>query len=269
MLNKELANFKKNLIMNNKLKEEDLSINISLPLIIGGPCSIESEEMIEKVAKNLHNLGIKYIRGGAFKPRTSPYEFQGLKKEGIAILRKIANKYNLKIVCEITDIRDLDLFINNVDIIQVGTRNMYNYPLLEELGKTNKYILLKRGLSATLKEWLLASEYILKEGNKNIIFCERGIRTYCDHSRNTLDLSIIPIMKEFTKLPIIVDPSHACGNRSLITPLSKAALAVGSDGLIIETHPNPNLAYSDGEQSLSLEEFNNLIIELKIFQEEL
>lgn len=263
MIEKMMSNLKKDLKINTQLKEEEKKIReefgLKFPLIIAGPCSIESKEMILTIAEELNKNKITAIRGGAYKPRTSPYDFQGLKKEGIAFLKESAEKYNLLTVSEILDVRDLDFFIENIDIIQVGSRNMYNYPLLEELGKTDKYILLKRGFSATLKEWLMASEYILKGGNRKIIFCERGIRTYSDYTRNTLDLSIIPLIKELTVFPVIVDPSHASGYRKLVTPLSRASLSIGADGLLIEVHPNPDEALSDGEQTLDFKEFSLLI----------
>ncbi len=236
-----------------------------LPLVIAGPCSLDKEVIVSDIASFLNELEIKFMRGGAFKPRTSPYEFQGLGKKGISLLKKEAKKNGLLTVSEITNINDLDYFIENIDIIQVGARNMYNYELLKALGKTDKFILLKRGLSSTLKEWLLASEYILKGGNRKIIFCERGIRTYSDYTRNTLDISVIPIMKMFTPFPIIVDPSHASGSKLLITPLSKAALAVGADGIMVEVHPKPEIAFSDGHQTLDYIEFRKFIDEISEF----
>lgn len=225
------------------------------PLIIAGPCSVENYEVMDKTVSFLKNLGLEFIRGGAFKPRTSPYSFQGLGLEGVEILREMKNKYNIKIVSEVLDIRDIDEMIETVDIIQVGSRNMYNYPLLRELGKTNKPVLLKRGISATIEEWLNAAEYIAVEGNGEIILCERGIRTFESYTRNTLDLNAVPVVKEKTSLKVIVDPSHGTGRRELVGPMSLASIAAGADGLLIEVHPEPVRALSDGFQSVSFEEF--------------
>ena len=205
-------------------------------MIIAGPCSVESYEQVIEIAKRVKKSGAKYLRGGVFKPRTSPYEFQGLGYEGLEILKRVREETGLKIVTEIMSVDDVDLFEKEVDVIQVGSRNMQNFDLLKRLGKINKPILLKRGLSATIEEWLLAAEYIMNEGNPNVILCERGIRTYENETRNTLDISAVPLVKKVSHLPIIVDPSHASGKRWMIEPLSKAAIAVGADGLIIEVH---------------------------------
>ncbi len=220
-------------------------------MIIAGPCSVESEEQILEIARELKECGVNFLRGGAYKPRTSPYAFQGLKEEGLKLLQEAKEETGMKIVSEITSTDDIDLFNKYVDIIQIGSRNMQNFDLLTKVGKLDKPILLKRGLSATIEEWLMAAEYIMSAGNKNVILCERGIRTYETATRNTLDISAIPIVKELTHLPIIVDPSHAAGKRELIEPLSKAAIAAGSDGLIIEVHNNPDIALSDNDQQLT------------------
>ena len=232
-------------------------------MIIAGPCSVESYEQVIEIAKRVKKSGAKYLRGGVFKPRTSPYEFQGLGYEGLEILKRVREETGLKIVTEIMSVDDVDLFEKEVDVIQVGSRNMQNFDLLKRLGKINKPILLKRGLSATIEEWLLAAEYIMNEGNPNVILCERGIRTYENETRNTLDISAVPLVKKVSHLPIIVDPSHASGKRWMIEPLSKAAIAVGADGLIIEVHNDPDNALSDGKQSITLDMLDNLIDNIK------
>ncbi len=231
--------------------------------VMAGPCSVESEEQMEKVAKALSKIGIKILRGGAFKPRTGPYAFQGLGKEGLDILRNVANRYKMAVVTEVVDIRDLDEIEKKADIIQVGARNMQNFELLKELGQAKKPILLKRGLTATIEELLLAAEYILAHGNPNVILCERGIRTFEKETRNTLTLATVPLVKELSHLPIIVDPSHATGVKSLIEPMTKAAIAAGADGFIIEVHPNPEEALSDAQQQLLPEEFEKLMENIK------
>ena len=232
-------------------------------MIIAGPCSVESYEQVIEIAKRVKKSGAKYLRGGVFKPRTSPYEFQGLGYEGLEILKRVREETGLKIVTEIMSVDDVDLFEKEVDVIQVGSRNMQNFDLLKRLGKINKPILLKRGLSATIEEWLLAAEYIMNEGNPNVILCERGIRTYENETRNTFDISAVPLVKKVSHLPIIVDPSHASGKRWMIEPLSKAAIAVGADGLIIEVHNDPDNALSDGKQSITPDMLDNLIDNIK------
>lgn len=231
------------------------SIELKVPLIIAGPCSIESFEVADITAKFLKNIGVEYMRGGIFKPRTSPYSFQGLRDKGIKILEYVKKEYSLKIVSEILDIRNIDKMIDVVDIIQIGSRNMYNYELLKEVGKSEKTILLKRGFCATIDEWLNSAEYIASSGNTDIILCERGIRTYENTTRNTLDLSCIPIIKDKTNLKVIVDPSHGTGIHSIIKPMSVASIGAGADGVIIETHPNPNESLSDSEQTVNFEDF--------------
>lgn len=240
------------------LKRENDVPNNGKPIIIAGPCSVESYEIMDETAAFLKEIGVEYMRGGAFKPRTSPYSFQGLGEEGLDILSNIRKKYNIKIVSELLDIRDIEEMTNTVDVIQIGSRNMYNYPLLKEVGKTNKKILLKRGISATIEEWLSAAEYIAIEGNTDIILCERGIRTFETYTRNTLDLNCVPVIKQKSNLKIIVDPSHGTGRRELVRPMSRAAISAGADGLIIEMHPKPEEACSDGFQSLDFDEFKKL-----------
>lgn len=225
---------------------------------IAGPCSIESEEQIIEIAKAVKSAGAQILRGGAFKTRTSPYAFQGLKEAGIQMLLTAKEETGLPIISEITTARTIDLF-ENVDIIQVGARNMQNFDLLQELGKTNKPILLKRGLASTLQELLLSAEYIMREGNDNIILCERGIRTYETYTRNTLDLSAIPALRELTNLPVIVDPSHATGKASLVPSMALAATATGADGIMVEVHNNPSCALCDGDQSLTPAQFGDLM----------
>ena len=225
--------------------------------MIAGPCSVESEEQIIEVAQAVKNAGANILRGGAFKPRTSPYAFQGMKGAGIELLVKAKQATGLPIITEIMNISTLDLF-NDVDIIQVGARNMQNFDLLKELGKTNKPILLKRGLANTLQELLMSAEYIMSEGNENVMLCERGIRTFETYTRNTLDLSAVSVLQELSHLPVIVDPSHATGKAKLVPPMAIAAAAAGADGLMIEVHNNPACALCDGAQSLTPSQFEDL-----------
>ena len=232
--------------------------------IIAGPCSVESETQIIDIAKSVKASGASFLRGGAFKPRTSPYSFQGLQLEGLELLKKARKETGLPIVTEIMSEKFIDKFVEDVDIIQVGARNMQNFDLLKELGKTNKPILLKRGLSATIEELLMSAEYIMAGGNENIILCERGIRTFEHYTRNTLDLSIVPAIKKLSHLPVIIDPSHAAGLWWMVEPLSKAAVAVGADGLIIEVHNDPENALCDGAQSIKPERFENLVNDLRV-----
>ena len=231
--------------------------------MIAGPCSVESEEQLTFIAEEVKKLGANFLRGGAFKPRTSPYSFQGLKYDGLELLKIAREKTGLPIVTEIMSPYDIEVFERDVDVIQVGARNMQNFDLLNELGRTRKPILLKRGLSATIEEWLMSAEYIMAGGNENVILCERGIRTFETYTRNTLDLSAIPAVKKLSHLPVIVDPSHATGKRFMISPLAKAAVAVGADGLIIEVHNNPEKALCDGPQSIRPNDYETLIQELK------
>jgi len=228
-------------------------------VLIAGPCSIENDQIMEELVPKLINNHTHIIRGGAFKPRTSPYSFQGIGEEGLLILDDIRKKYQVPVVSEITDVRDIKSFVEHVDIIQVGARNMQNYTLLEELGKTNKTILLKRGFVNTIEELLLSAEYILANGNPNVILCERGIRTFETQTRNTLDISAVPVLKKLTHLPVVVDPSHASGHWEYIESLALAAVAAGADGLMIEVHENPEFALSDGQQSLKPEKYIALV----------
>jgi 3-deoxy-7-phosphoheptulonate synthase len=231
--------------------------------VMAGPCSVEGKEMIIDIAKKVKEAGATFLRGGAYKPRTSPYSFQGLGEEGLIYLKEASEKTGLPVVTELMDPRDLDLFVKYVDIIQIGARNMQNFRLLLEVGSVNKPVLLKRGLSATIKEWLMSAEYILSRGNPNVILCERGIRTFETATRNTLDLSAVPVLKQMTHLPVVVDPSHGVGKWDLVPSMAKAAIAVGADGLLIEVHHNPQEALSDGEQSLKPDAFKALMEELK------
>lgn len=231
--------------------------------VIAGPCSVESQEQVTEVAKSVKMGGATLMRGGAFKPRTSPYSFQGLKEKGLDYLKAAREETGLPIVTEIMSIDKIERFVEDVDLIQVGARNMQNFELLKELGKTNKPILLKRGMSATIEEWIMSAEYIMAGGNDNVILCERGVRTFETYTRNTLDLSAIPAVKKLSHLPVIVDPSHAAGMWWMVEPLAKAAVAVGADGLLIEVHNNPECALCDGAQSLKPERFAKLMGELK------
>lgn len=229
---------------------------------IAGPCSVENREQIFQLAESLKDIGVDIFRGGAFKPRTSPYSFQGLGEEGIKLLLEVREYFNIPIITEIMDIKQLERFGEEIDIIQVGARNMYNYPLLKALGKIDKPILLKRGLSATLDELLYAAEYIMMSGNPNVILCERGIRTFARHTRFTLDIAAVPSLKERTHLPIIVDPSHPAGRRSIVIPLAKAAACIGADGIMVEVHNNPDEALSDPKQQLTIEMYKELVREV-------
>ena len=228
-------------------------------VVMAGPCAVENFDQVRETAQAVKNCGAKILRGGAFKPRTSPYDFQGLGEEGLKILKKVADEFNMKVVTEIVDKDDIELVEEYADILQVGARNMQNFQMLKALGKSKKPIMLKRGLSATISEWLNAAEYIMASGNENVIFCERGIRTYETFTRNTLDLSAVAAIKELSHLPIVVDPSHGTGRRNMVAPMSKAAIAAGADALMIEVHPHPEIALSDGNQSLTPEDFKNLM----------
>lgn len=231
--------------------------------VMAGPCSVEGRDMIIDIAKKVKEAGATFLRGGAYKPRTSPYSFQGLGKEGLKYLKEASEITGLPVVTELMDPRDIDLFIEYVDVIQIGARNMQNFRLLLEVGKVNKPVLLKRGLSATIKEWLMSAEYILSQGNQDVILCERGIRTFETATRNTLDLSAVPVLKQMTHLPVVVDPSHGVGKWDLVPAMARAAIAAGADGLLIEVHHNPPEAFSDGEQSLKPDVFSALMKELK------
>ena len=257
--------------VNRVLKSEDSIIDVAGVkvggeelIVIGGPCSVESYEQVDIIAKAVKASGAKMLRGGAFKPRTSPYSYQGMGEEGLQILHKIGQKYHLPIVSELMDKDDIPLFLKYVDLIQVGARNMQNFALLKELGKLDKPILLKRGFSNTIEEWLMSAEYIMAGGNENVILCERGIRTFEPYTRNTLDISTIPIVKKLSHLPVIIDPSHAAGKWDLVESLSMGSIAAGADGLIIEVHHKPEEAFSDGAQSLKPKKFDELMKRAKI-----
>ena len=227
--------------------------------VMAGPCAIESRDQAFATAEHVARAGARFFRGGAYKPRTSPYSFQGMAEDGLKILAEIRDCFGLMVVTEAVDNESLELVDQYADMIQIGARNMQNFSLLKRAGRARKPVLLKRGMSATLEEFLMAAEYIMSEGNYNVILCERGVRTFADHTRNTLDLSLVPAVQRLSHLPILVDPSHGTGKRNKVTPLSRAAVAVGADGLIIEVHPDPDKALSDGDQSLHYAEFASLM----------
>jgi 3-deoxy-7-phosphoheptulonate synthase len=233
-------------------------------IVMAGPCSAETEEQVETTTAAVKRAGAKVLRGGAFKPRSSPYSFQGLGEEGLRLLKAAADRHNLKLVSEVMDISQLDLIERYSDILQVGARNMQNFTLLRELGRSRKPIMLKRGISATIEEWLLSAEYILAGGNMSVMLCERGIRTFESATRNTLDISAIPVVRKLSHLPILVDPSHGTGKRDKVAPMARAAVAAGADGLLIEVHNDPDHALSDGAQSLFPAQFDRLMAELRI-----
>jgi len=233
-------------------------------VMMAGPCSVESETQIETIADQVAKLGVRVLRGGAFKPRSSPYSFQGLGREGLELMRHAADKHDMLVVSEVMDQTQIPLMLDYVDVLQVGARNMQNYNLLKELGKIGKPILLKRGISATIEELLLSAEYIMAGGNYDVVLCERGIRTFESATRNTLDVSAIPVIKKLSHLPIIVDPSHGTGRRDKVAPMARASVAAGADGLLIEVHHDPERALSDGAQALYPDQLAQLIKELKI-----
>ncbi len=262
-------------LVSRDAKEEDSVLRISTPagdVIVGGkhiamvagPCAVETEEQCLAIAACVKKTGVRLFRGGAYKPRTSPYSFQGLGEAGLKILSKVRAEYGFGIITEAIDNESLDLVEEYADVIQIGARNMQNFSLLKRAGRAKKPILLKRGMSATLDEFLMAAEYILSEGNYNVMLCERGVRTFADHSRNTLDLTIVPAVKKRSHLPILVDPSHGTGRRHKVLPLSRAAVAVGADGLLVEVHHEPDKALSDGMQSILPEEFATLADEVRL-----
>ena len=245
------------------IKAGDIEIGGGRLVIMSGPCAVESREQLMETAFAVKKAGAQILRGGAYKPRTSPYAFQGLEEEGLRYMKEAREATGLSVVCEVTSLHAIESAVKYVDILQIGARNMQNFYLLKEAGKTGLPVLLKRGLAATIDEWLNAAEYIMSEGNPNVILCERGIRTFETATRNTLDISAVPVIKERSHLPIIVDPSHASGIRSLVKPLAMAAVAAGADGLMIEAHPNPSQALSDGPQSLTFPQFGELCRELQ------
>ena len=257
-------------LANKKFHPEDSVIRVGNTTIgpgtltiMAGPCAVESREQLMETAFAVKKAGATFLRGGAYKPRTSPYSFQGLEEEGLKYMKEAREATGLNVICEVTSLRAIESAVNYVDMLQIGARNMQNFELLKEAGKSGIPILLKRGLSATIDEWLNAAEYIMSEGNSNVVLCERGIRTYETATRNTRDISAVPVIRTKSHLPIIVDPSHATGVRAYVAPLAKAAIAVGADGLMIEVHPNPACALSDGPQSLTFEAFEELTEELK------
>src|SRR3984885_2271921 len=231
--------------------------------VIAGPCAIESREQAFAIAERVQRAGAQFFRGGAYKPRTSPYSFQGLGEEGLRIMAEVRDQFGMRIVTEAIDNESLDLVEEYADMIQIGARNMQNFSLLKRAGRTRKPVLLKRGMSATLEEFLMAAEYVMSEGNYNVILCERGVRTFADHTRNTLDLSLVPAVQRLSYLPILVDPSHGTGKRNKVTPLSRAAVAVGADGLMVEVHHKPDEALSDGPQSLFPDQFDELMVQVR------
>src|SRR6187455_1039410 len=242
---------------------DDVRIGGDEVVVMAGPCSAESEEQVEACAAAVKRAGAKVLRGGAFKPRSSPYSFQGLGEEGLRMLRGAADRHNMKLVSEVMDISQLALIEKYAHILQVGARNMQNFTLLRELGHSKTPVLLKRGISATIEEWLLSAEYILAGGNMSVMLCERGIRTFESYTRNTLDISAIPVIHKLSHLPVIADPSHGSGRRDMVAPMARAAVAAGADGLLIEVHPDPDRALSDGAQSLRPEQFEDLMAQLR------
>jgi len=257
-------------LVSREFKPVDTIVNVGGVLVGGGhlgimagPCAVESREQLLEAAEAVKAGGANFLRGGAFKPRTSPYDFQGLADEGLKMLKEVGEKTGLKVVTEIVDVNDVDRLCEYADVLQVGARNMQNFQLLKAVGKAQKPVLLKRGLSATISEWLNAAEYILSEGNYNVILCERGIRTYETFTRNTLDLSAVAAVKELSHLPVIVDPSHGTGRWKMVQPMARAAIAAGADGLMIEVHPHPEIALSDGDQSLTPENFRIVMDEVR------
>jgi len=257
-------------LASREFKKENTEINVRGSVIGGrkipvmaGPCAVENKTTLMSIAEKVKAAGASFLRGGAYKPRTSPYSFQGLGEEGLKYLAEAREKTGLPIVTEIMDPRDMDVILKYADIIQIGARNMQNFRLLLEVGSSHKPVLLKRGLSSTIKEWLMSAEYIMSRGNQNVMLCERGIRTFETATRNTLDLSAVPVLKQLTHLPVVVDPSHGVGKSDLVAPMAKAAVAAGADALIIEVHTNPEEAVSDGEQSLKPTHFETLMEELK------
>ncbi|MGE6259379.1 bifunctional 3-deoxy-7-phosphoheptulonate synthase/chorismate mutase [Heyndrickxia sporothermodurans] len=268
-LNLQQDNHQKALLVSRKKKPEDTVINIKGELIgdgkphfVFGPCAVESYEQVAQVAKSVKEKGLTLLRGGAFKPRTSPYDFQGLGIEGLKILKKIADKYNLAVISEIVTPNDIETAVEYLDVIQIGARNMQNFELLKAAGSINKPVLLKRGLAATIDEFINAAEYIMSQGNGNIILCERGIRTYEKATRNTLDITAVPILKQETHLPVFVDVTHSTGRRDLLLPAAKAALAIGADGVMAEVHPDPAVALSDAAQQMDLNQFDHFYKEI-------
>ena len=257
-------------LVSRDLKHEDTVVRVadagiggSELAIIAGPCAVETREQTMEIAELVHSCGVKFFRGGAFKPRTSPYSFQGLGLEGLKILAEVRSRFGMKIVTEVLDNETVDLVEEYADVMQIGARNMQNFSLLKRVGQAHKPVMLKRGMSATLDELLLAAEYIMAEGNYNVVLCERGVRTFADHTRNTMDLSIVPAVQSLSHLPIIVDPSHGTGRRDKVIPLARASVAVGADGVMVEVHTHPERALSDGPQALLPEMFREMMVSLR------
>lgn len=257
---------KKALLVSRKKKPEDTIITIKgeqigngTPTMVFGPCAVESYEQVAEVAKVIQGKGLKFIRGGAYKPRTSPYDFQGLGLEGLKILKQIGDEFGLAVISEIVNPQDIETALEYIDVIQIGARNMHNFELLKAVGAVDKPVLLKRGLSATIDEFIHAAEYIMSQGNGNIILCERGIRTYEKATRNTLDITAVPILKQETHLPVLVDVTHSTGRKDLLLPAAKAALAIGADGIMAEVHPDPSVALSDSAQQMDFKEFDQFL----------
>ena len=257
-------------LVSREYREADTIIEVggvpiggSAVVVMAGPCSVESREQLNATADAVQAAGAVILRGGAFKPRTSPYSFQGLGEEGLKLLAETRERTGMPIITEVMDTENVDMVAEYADILQLGARNMQNFALLKRVGRTRRPVMLKRGLSATVKDWLLSAEYIMAEGNPAVILCERGIRTFDDHSRGTFDLSVVPVLRELTHLPIIVDPSHATGRWQSVLPMARAGIAAGADGLMIEVHPNPAEAWSDGEQSLLPERFSELMMQVE------
>jgi 3-deoxy-7-phosphoheptulonate synthase len=252
---------------NTLVKVKDVTIGALEPVIMAGPCSVETEEQIWDIARELSGKGGHILRGGVFKPRTSPYAFQGLGETGAKWISAAGKKYNLPVISEVMEIEDIDILYPYIDIFQVGARSMQNFKLLKALGKSDKPVFIKRGMSATLSEFLMSAEYVLSEGNENVILCERGIRTFVEFTRNTFDLNVIPMVKNLSHLPIIVDPSHATGRTDLVVPVTLAGLVAGADGFMVEVHPCPHEALSDGNQSLNYEQYGQLLRDIKVLYE--
>ncbi|HJV46365.1 MAG TPA: bifunctional 3-deoxy-7-phosphoheptulonate synthase/chorismate mutase [Bacillota bacterium] len=262
---------KKTLLVSRKRKMEDTVVELGdvkvgkagQPLLIAGPCSVESYQQVREVAIALKAQGVTIMRGGAYKPRTSPYDFQGLGVEGLEILRKVGDEFGLKVISEIVSPSDIEMACEYLDVIQIGARNMQNFDLLKAAGRANKPVLLKRGLAATIEEFIYAAEYIVSSGNENVMLCERGIRTYEKATRNTLDISAVPILKQETHLPVFVDVTHSTGRRDLLLPTARAAVAIGADGVMVEVHPDPETALSDAKQQISIPQFNEFVTQLR------
>jgi 3-deoxy-7-phosphoheptulonate synthase len=252
---------------NTVIELDGVSIGGGIPLVIAGPCAVESEEQILRTARLVKSAGVKILRGGAFKPRTSPYSFTGLEEKGLQLLRQARQETGVLIITEVLDTADVELVAEYSNILQIGSRNMQNYKLLKAVGKQQRPVMLKRGMSATLEEFLGSAEYIISAGNEKIILCERGIRTFVDYTRNTLDLNIVPVIKKISHLPIIVDPSHGTGRRDIIEPMSLAALAAGADGIMVEVHPDPPASWSDSDQALYPDQFLQLMEKISEFIE--